>query len=149
MTKEDAKKIMSYLFAAYPKADLGSDPDITIALWKDTLKVFPYEVAQEAARIWLFEGNKWFPVLAEFIKVCGEVWQKKSNTTTSTPTIEDLKVRDRASKTMTRKCNELVEKRMKKEISMVEYIEELKKLDRDYPGLGFDLSALKLTQEYL
>lgn len=78
MTKTEVKKIISYLSAAYPKADWGDkkSADATAKIWEDIMITFPFDVAQEACKLWLFDGNKFFPHVAEFIKVCDGVWQR-------------------------------------------------------------------------
>jgi len=117
-----------------------------MAIWQDILSKFPYEVGQEAVNVYLFAGNKWFPTIAEFAKLCDEVWVKRSQQPPKVIAIEDQKARDRASKSMSKRCTELVTRKMNKEIGLPEYIEELKKLDKDFPGVGFDRSAMELSQ---
>lgn len=76
MEKKEIKKVISYLLAAYPKTDIGDKAEATFRIWENILKTFPYEIASEAANIYLLDGNKFFPNISEFVKLCDEVWQK-------------------------------------------------------------------------
>lgn len=62
--------------AAYPKENMGDKPEATFRIWDNILLTFPFDVAEEAAKVYLFEGHKYFPTISEFVKLCDEVWQK-------------------------------------------------------------------------
>jgi hypothetical protein len=75
LEKKEIQKIISYLCAAYPKSDWGKQPDMTLRIWEDVLLTFPYSAAQTASKEYILGGNKYFPVLAEFVKLADKVWE--------------------------------------------------------------------------
>lgn len=56
--------------------DLGDKPEATLRIWDQVLMSFPFHIAEEAAKEYIFDGHPFFPNISEFIKTCDNVWQK-------------------------------------------------------------------------
>lgn len=69
------KKIISYLLVGLPETDLGNNAEATLKIWENVLEVFPYHIAEEAAKQYL-RNYKRFSAISDLIKICDEVWQK-------------------------------------------------------------------------
>lgn len=69
------KKIISYLLVGLPETDLGNNAEATLKIWENVLEVFPYHIAEEAAKQYL-RNFKRFSAISDLIKICDEVWQK-------------------------------------------------------------------------
>ena len=75
MDRKEVKKIISYLLVGLPETDLGNSPEATLKIWENIIEVFPYKVAEEAAKEYLRRFHK-FTCISDFVKICDEVWQK-------------------------------------------------------------------------
>ena len=81
MEKTEIRKILSYLHTAYPLTakEWGNTERVKEieAVWHDILKVFSYQVAQEAAKGYIQRGGKFFPSIGEFTILCDEIWNRQ------------------------------------------------------------------------
>ena len=75
MDRTEVKKIISYLLVGLPETDLGNSQEATLKIWENIIEVFPYKVAEEAAKEYLRRFHK-FTCISDFVKICDEVWQK-------------------------------------------------------------------------
>ena len=75
MDRKEVKKIISYLLVGLPETDLGNSQEATLKIWENIIEVFPYKVAEEAAKEYLRRFHK-FTCISDFVKICDEVWQK-------------------------------------------------------------------------
>lgn len=78
MEAKEVDKVLSYLQTAYPNANWQDKRQAAgmRTVWQDILKTFPYEVAQDAAKLYIHRGGKFFPAIGEFVKLCDECWQE-------------------------------------------------------------------------
>ena len=75
MDRKEVKKIISYLLVGLPETGLGNSQEATLKIWENIIEVFPYKVAEEAAKEYLRRFHK-FTCISDFVKICDEVWQK-------------------------------------------------------------------------
>jgi len=54
---------------------LGSNSEATLKIWENIIEVFPYKVAEEAAKEYLRRFSK-FTSISDLVTICDEVWQK-------------------------------------------------------------------------
>ena len=81
---EETKKIMLYLAAAYPgqKEKLWKNEYEMLALvgvWHDMLYVFPADVAMQAVKNYIRQGNQFFPSAGSIVGLCDDEWQHYLN----------------------------------------------------------------------
>lgn len=71
-------ELLTYLAAAYPnQKPWQSDNDFEniVSVWHDMLYVFPAEVAMQAAKNYIKQGNQFFPSVGSIVGLCDTAWQ--------------------------------------------------------------------------
>lgn len=145
MTKDEIKKIISYLLGAYPKTDLGDikATETHFRVWEDVMKVFPYEIAQKACKEYIHQGGNKFPPIGDFVVICDEIWEKQSSAALKPLAIEEM---PKGTTGLAKDCLKLIRQKLNGEVDLKTYIDGARKLDVKYPGIGFDKSVFELSK---
>ena len=76
MNDNEVVSVIGYLSAAYPNMDWGTGRVETMKIWRNILSVFPYKIGMEAAERYVRSGDRFFPVVSVFGKLCDDIWKK-------------------------------------------------------------------------